>query len=73
MGDTSPNHNSNYRNPKFYYTGTLDRLGDSIDASAAPTSSTSACVQLQSTDPWAPNDPYKQGPYTIILKMVYEP
>ena len=29
MGDTSPNHNSNssYRNPTFYYIGTLDPLG----------------------------------------------
>ena len=28
MGDTSPNHNSisSYRNPTFYYTGTLDPL-----------------------------------------------
>ena len=28
-GDTSPNHNSNslYRNPTFYYMGTLDPLG----------------------------------------------
>ena len=29
MGNTSPNHNSNskYRNPTFYYIGTLDLLG----------------------------------------------
>ena len=29
MGDTSPNHNSNYsyRNPTFYYIGTLDPSG----------------------------------------------
>ena len=28
-GDTSPNHNSNYsyRNPTFYYIGTLDPSG----------------------------------------------
>ena len=31
MGDTSPNHSSNsrYRNPTFYYMGTLDPLGRS--------------------------------------------
>ena len=29
IGDTYPNHNSNsyYRNPTFYYAGTLDPLG----------------------------------------------
>ena len=30
MGESCPNHNSNslYRNPTFYYRGTLDPLGD---------------------------------------------
>ena len=30
MGDTFPNHNNNsyYRDPTFYYIGTLDPLGE---------------------------------------------
>ena len=37
MGDTFPNHNNNslYRNPTFYYIGTLDPLGKGIGAERA--------------------------------------
>ena len=39
MGDTFPNHNNNsyYRNPTFYYIGTLDPLGVEDDKRPAKT------------------------------------
>ena len=40
MRDTFPNHNSNseYRNPTFYYIGTLDPYGGIFSSRVAPLS-----------------------------------